>query len=228
MIRQTRRLGLVGGMSWHSTALYYSRLNRAMADAAGPHRNACGLVATLDYAALLAAADAGDWRAVQGPIVDAAWEMASAGCDVIALTAVTAHLFHAEVTAAVPSAIVPHVLDAAAARVAGRRVGLLGTSITCGAGFAAARLGGDVVVPDPDDQAGLDRLIQGTLTAGGDPAAGRPQLRAAIAALARRGAEAVVLACTELPLLLPLGDTPVPVLDAVALHVDHIRQLITE
>jgi aspartate racemase len=228
MIRQTRRLGLVGGMSWHSTSLYYGRLNRAMAAAAGPHRNARGLVATLDYAALLAAAEAGDWPAVRAPIIDAAREMAMAGCGVIALTAVTAHLFHAEVVAAVPGAIVPHVLDAAAAQLAGRRIGLLGTSITCGSGFAAARLGGDVVVLDPDGQAALDHLIQGVLTVDGDPAAARPQLLRAIDALAARGAEAVVLACTELPLLLPLGATPVPVLDAVALHVDQICQLITE
>lgn len=228
MIRQTRRLGLVGGMSWHSTSLYYGRLNRAMAAAAGPHRNACGLIATLDYAALLAAVEAGDWPAVRAPIIAAAGELAAAGCGVIALTAVTAHLFHAEVAAAVPGAIVPHVLDAAAARLAGRRIGLLGTSTTCGTGFAAARLGGDVVVLDADGQAALDHLIQGVLTVDGDPAAARPQLLRAIDALAARGAEAVVLACTELPLLLPLGATPVPVLDAVALHVHKICQLITE
>lgn len=228
MVIQTRRLGLVGGMSWHSTALYYARINQAMAALAGPHRNACGLVATLDYAGLLAAAGAGDWPAVRDPIVAAARELAGAGCGVIALTAVTAHLFHAEVAAAVPEAIVPHVLDAAARELAGRRIGLLGTSITCGAGFAAARLGGDVVMLGPEDQAEIDALIQGTLTAGGDLAAGRPQLVRAVETLAAGGAQAVVLACTELPLLLPLGPTPVPVLDAVALHVDHIRQLITE
>lgn len=228
MVRQSRRLGLVGGMSWHSTALYYGRLNQAMAAAAGPHRNACGLVATLDYAGLLAAAGAQDWPGVRDPIIAAAKELAASGCGVIALTAVTAHLFHADVAAAVPEAIVPHVLDAAAGQRAGRRIGLLGTSITCGAGFAAARLGGGVLCLDAHDQAELDLLIQGTLTTGGDLAASRPQLVRAVETLAARGAEAVVLACTELPLLLPLGATPVPVLDAVALHVDQIRQLITE
>jgi len=228
MVAQTRRLGLVGGMSWHSTALYYVRINQAMEDLAGPHRNACGLVATLDYAGLLAAAGAGDWPAVRDPIIGAARELADAGCGVIALTAVTAHLFHADVAAAVPDAIVPHVLDAAARELAGRRIGLVGTSITCGAGFAAARLGGEVIVLDDGDQAEIDALIQGTLTSGGDLAASRPQLVRAVETLAARGAEAVVLACTELPLLLPLGPVPVPVVDAVALHVQHIRQLITE
>ncbi len=228
MATQTRRLGLVGGMSWHSTALYYGRINQAMAEAAGPHRNACGLVATLDYAGLLAAAEAGDWPGVRDPIVAAGTELAAAGCGVVALTAVTAHLFHAEVAAAVPGAIVPHVLDAAAGALAGKRIGLLGTSITCGAGFAAERLGGNVLVLEAEDQAALDRLIQGTLTTGGDLGASRPQLLRAVETLADRGAEAVVLACTELPLLLPLGETPVPVFDAVALHVAQIRQLITE
>jgi aspartate racemase len=230
--RQIRRPGLIGGMSWRSTELYYRRLNQALECRLGPHHSFRGLVWNLDYAELIAAVAAGHWAAVEAAITAAARGLAEAGCDLVVLTAVTAHLFHDSVADAA-GCPVPHVLDGAARVLDGTGVataGLLGTSMTCGSDFAARCLAGHdrrLLCLDDATQRGLDELIQTVLTTGDATAHGRTVLSEAVHALERRGAEAIVLACTELPLLLPLADTHVPLLDCVALHVDDVCNLMT-
>jgi aspartate racemase len=230
---QSRRVGLIGGMSWRSTALYYERLNRALEARLGAHRSFAGAVWNLDYAELYAQAMAGDWAGIEATLVAAARGLADAGCPVVALTAVTAHRGHEAVAASVAGRV-PHVLDAAARRLDAAgigKVGVLGTGLTCASDFVPQRLGGRgraLLFLDAADQARIDALIQNILTAGDDRAAGRAQLAEAAARLAARGAEAVVLACTELPLLLPAPGIDMPLLDCVALHVDDICDHIIE
>jgi aspartate racemase len=226
-----RRLGLVGGMSWRSTALYYERLNLAVERRFGPHHSFEGVVWNLNYASLLSAAQASNWAAVEAMICDAAVGLAEAGCDAVVLTAVTAHLFHDAVAEAV-SRPVPHVLSGAAReldRMDIRRAGVLGTTTTCGAPFLDAWLGksGRTLLCLPRDrQQVIETLIQDVLTAGSADADGASLLREAISDFQKHGAQAVVLACTELPLLLPLPETGIPIVDSVALHVRDICNLI--
>jgi aspartate racemase len=226
-VRQARRVGLIGGMSWHSTALYYARLNRAVETRSGLHRSFRGQVYNLDYADLLAAAEAGHWTRVEATLAEAAAQLAAAGCEVIALTAVTAHLWYGAVTGAVPGADVPHVLGATATRLDACRlssVAVLGTSLACSSPFVDGYLarGRRVLRPDPDDQRALDDLIQNVLTNEGANDRARQRLEIIVQTMHRHGAEAVVLACTELPLLLPLAYSPIPIVDVVALHVDDL------
>ncbi|MBS0220780.1 MAG: amino acid racemase [Proteobacteria bacterium] len=229
--RQRLRLGLVGGMSWRSTALYYERLNRAVEHSCGPHHSFSGQIWNLDYADLLDRVGTGDWDGIGGILADAARGLAQSGCKVIALTAVTAHRWHEAVRAA-SGAAVPHVLAAAARMLdqgGWRRIGVLGTHVTCSSLFVhdhLGKMGRQVLVLEANEQAEMDRLIQSILTADDDRAVGDALLRRAVDTLAGRGAEAVVLACTELPLLLPLRNAPVPLIDSVALHVDDICEHI--
>jgi aspartate racemase len=224
---QQRRVGLIGGMSWRSTALYYERLNRTVEARLGAHRSFAGVVWNLDYAELFAQAMAGDWAGIEATLVAAARGLADAGCSVVALTAVTAHRWH-DAVAASGTCSVPHVLDAAARALDAMGVGkagVLGTGLTCASDFVRRRLGGrgrELLFLDAGDQAQIDALIQDILTAGDDRTAGRALLGRAAARLKARGAETVVLACTELPLLLPVSDIDVPLIDGVALHVDDI------
>jgi aspartate racemase len=227
---ESRRLGLIGGMT---TALYYDRLNRAVEARLGAHRSFAGVVWTLDYAELLAQAMAGDWAGIETTLVEAARGLRDAGCPVVALTAVTAHRWY-DAVATAGACRVPHVLDAAARKLDAMgigKAGVLGTALTCGSDFVGQRLGGhgrELLFLDAGDQAQIDALIQDILTAGDDRAAGRALLGQAAARLAARGAEALVLACTELPLLLPASDIDMPLLDCVTLHVDDICDHIIE
>lgn len=225
--QQTRRIGLIGGMSWRSTALYYERLNKAFEAELGVHRSFCGDICNLDYAALLSMADASDWPGIEAMLADAAMRLDRSGCDVIALTAVTAHRWYQPVRSAASGAV-PHILAAAADRLdclGIRNAGVLGTSITCGSDFVADYLGRNdrkLVFLTKREQEDIDHQIQFILTASDNLDAGRETLRRAVVSLQSRGAEAVVLACTELPLLLPINAPGVTLLDCVALHIGDI------
>ncbi|MEW5421448.1 aspartate/glutamate racemase family protein [Amorphus sp. 3PC139-8] len=221
--RTARRIGLVGGMSWHSSALYYARLNEAAEARFGPHANVESILVTLRFADLLAAADNDDWATVSDMIATAAQRAERAGATCILLTAFTAH-FAAEDVAARLGVSLLNAGDALAAecrRRGLRRIGLLGTAATLGSGAIAERLaacGIATVLPDGGEAAALDDCIRRDLTRGDlSPAAGEAFDRA-VDALRRKGAEAAALACTELPLLLP-RQSPIPLIDGVSVHV---------
>ena len=213
-------------MSWRSTALYYERLNRALEAELGAHHSFFGDICNLDYAGLVSMANASNWQGIERTITDAAMRLDRSGCDVIALTAVTAHRWYDPVRSAVTGAV-PHILAAAADRLDDlgiRNAGILGTSITCGSEFVAdylGRHGRQLTFLTRDEQADIDHHIQSILTASDSVEAGRETLRGAVVSLQGRGAEAIVLACTELPLLLPIK-TDVPLLDCVAFHIGDI------
>jgi len=230
--RQRRRLGLIGGMSWRSTALYHERLNLAAEHAFGAHGGIVGQIDSLDYAELLALAARGDEAAIEGRLVEAGLRLRRAGCDVIALTAVTAHRWHAAVvdTVGVP---VPHVLAAVAAQLQATGngdIGVLGTALTCRSEFVPRHLGDGrrLLYPDDRDQPRIDDLIQKILTVQDAGADGRTTLTAVARGLQARGARAILLACTELPLLLPVATLDLPVIDSVALHINDIFDHICE
>lgn len=225
-------IGLIGGMSWRSTVLYYERLNRAIERHSAGECNARVIVASLDYASLLRAANAGHWHQVEQAIVDAGQWLERSGCEVIALTAVTAHLSHGALAGTVKTQV-PHVLDASLRWLDEQRVGavgVLGTGRTCASSFLRERLSAgmsrEVLVAPAELQARLDRMIFERLSVAQVIEADRQLLLEAIDHLRAEGAEAVLLACTELPLLLPFTTAPdVPLIDTVALHVQAICEM---
>jgi aspartate racemase len=226
-----RTIGLVGGMTPESTKEYYERIiarARERRQDPDPLRNPVIVVYSLDLAELAAHQRAGDTGRVVQLLVGAVERLRGAGAEVGALTANTPHAYLADVVRRTELPLVS-IVDAtrgAAAAIGARRVLLLGTSTTMAAPMypeSFAEAGIDVVVPDEEDRAFLDRVIYGELALGTvRPEVRRRTLEICGRAIDSDGAEAVILGCTELPLVLVDGDLPVPLLDTVRIHVEAI------
>jgi aspartate racemase len=224
-------IGIIGGLSWEATALYYRLLNEAAARALGEHHNARSVIVSVDFAEALALANQGDWDGLATLLIDAARRTCAAGADMVLLGANTAHIVADQVAAAIDVPLL-HVADAAgtAAREQGfRHVGLIGTRFTLESPVYAERLrerfGLTVSTPDAASRDELQRIIIDELTLGRVEAASRQNCVAIIQQLCERGADAIVVACTELPLLLRSDDSPLPLLDTTALHAEAALRL---
>ncbi len=224
-----RRIGLLGGTSWESSATYYALLNRGARDRLGGSHSADLVLRSVDFAEIEALQEAGNWPALGRRYEAEAAALVDAGAQVLGILANTMHLVHDDVVrGAGGRAAVVHVVDAVAdAAVAGghARVGLLGTRYTMRSRELypdrLARRGVDVVVPGPDDADEVHRVIYAELVQGEVREASRRAYLEIIDRLVDAGAQAVVLGCTELSLLLDAQDravAPVPLLDSTSLH----------
>lgn len=216
-----RRIGLVGGTSWASTALYYRLLNESVAERVGGAASAPVIVWSVDFADVAALQHAGEWDALGDLLADAARRLQDAGATAVALAANTLHLVADQVRTALDVPLVD-IVDVTARAVAGhRRVGLLGTAFTMDSPLFADRLaqdGVEVIVPEPADRALVHDVIYSELTRGVIRPESRAAYRGVIARLVDRGAEAVVLACTEIGLLVDDSDATVALYDTALLH----------
>lgn len=219
-------IGLIGGMSWESSAEYYRLLNRGVRDRRGPAVSARCLLWSFDFSEIEKRQHDGDWEGLADLLVDAARRLDRAGADTIAICTNTMHRLAPQVEAAVPGKLV-HIADPTGRRIAAAghtRVGLLGTAFTMEQDFYKGRLadkfGLDVVVPDAEDRAIVHRIIYEELVAGIVKDASRTAYRAVIARLVDQGVQAIILGCTEIMLLVGPQDSSVPVFDTTAIHVD--------
>lgn len=218
-------LGLIGGMSWESSAGYYRLINQGVRDAVGPTASARLLLWSFDFSEIEALQMAGDWGRATGLMIDAARRLEGAGCDGLLIATNTMHKMADEVQAAVAIPLL-HIADPAAARAGALgcgKIGLLGTMFTMEQDFYRNRLaaaGLEVIVPDEADRATVHRIIYDELIAGVIRAESREAYLAVVERLVARGAEAVVLGCTEIGLLIRDGDCAVPLLDTTALHAE--------
>lgn len=220
-----RLLGVLGGMGWSATAEYYRRLNEGVEARLGGLHSARVLIHSVDFQAVDDADESGDWDAMADILVEAARSLRAGGADGILLAANTMHAVADRISADLDIPFF-HIAEATAERVAGahqRRVGLLATATTMGGDFYTTpfeRRGIDVVLPDPSDRPEVDRMIYEELVPGIIKDSSRKELRRIMQGMADRGAEGVVLAGTELGLLLEEDDCPVPLHDTTAVHVD--------
>ena len=218
-----KTIGLVGGMSWESSAHYYAIINRAVRDRLGGAHSARILLYSLDFGEIAKLQHDGDWSALTRRMIDAARRLEAAGADFILICTNTMHLMADEVADAVAIPLL-HVVDPAAKAIveAGlQRVGLLGTAFTMERAFYRDRLalaGLDVLVPDEADRREVHRVIYDELVAGKIEPASRQAYRDIIARLVERGAQAIVLGCTEIMLLVDQSDAAVPLFDTTELH----------
>lgn len=219
-----KTIGLIGGMSWESSAEYYRMINRHSKALHGGHHNAKSVLVTVDFAEIEALQRAQDWVALGERMADAARQLEAAGADLVVLTTNTMHRVHDAIEAAVALPFL-HIADptGAALHAAGvERVALLGTRYTMELPFYAERLrdkfGLDVLVPDEAARNDVHRIIYDELCHGVIDAASRATYVAIIDELAKRGAQAVILGCTEITLLIGADDSPLPVFDTTALH----------
>ena len=230
----SKTIGVLGGTSSESTHQYYRQLDRGINDRYGGHTDADLLIRSLDFGAIKARQDDGDWGGVADLLVPAARSLESGGADFVLLASNTLHRVAPSVEAALSVPFV-HIVDptAAAIEAAGvERVGLLGTRHVTGGEFYADRLtaaGIETVVPDQQGREELDELIFGELTRGEVTASGRETLRSIAADLVEAGAGGIVLGCTELDLVVEgEGIAGVPAFDTTARHVERAVELATE
>jgi aspartate racemase len=221
-----KMIGLIGGMSWESSAEYYRILNQGVRDRRGPTASARCLLWSFDFAEIERLQHDGDWPALTERMIDAARRLEAAGADLLVICTNTMHLMADAVQAAVAVPLL-HIADPTADRIkaAGlHRIGLLGTAFTMEQDFykgrLAARHGLEVLVPDEADRATVHRIIYEELVAGIVTPASRTAYREVIARLVARGAEAVILGCTEIMLLVGPEDSAVPLFDTTALHAE--------
>lgn len=220
-----RRIGLLGGMSWESSAAYYRLLNEEVRDRLGGLHSADCLLRSIDFAGLEALQRAGRWDEAGALLAAEAEALVAGGAELIVLCTNTMHKVADAVTGAVEIPFV-HIADATteAVRAAGlERVGLLATAYTMEQDFYVGRLrerhGLDVLVPDAEERRDVHAIIYDELCVGVVRDASRERYRAVMAALAARGAQAVLLGCTEIGLLVGPQDAEVPVFDTTRLHV---------
>jgi aspartate racemase len=217
-----KTIGLIGGMSWESTALYYRILNQETARRLGGLHSAPVLLNSLDFAPIEELQQAGKWREAGELLAAAAKGLVSAGARVIGLASNTMHIVAGQIEEGLGTPFI-HIADPTAAALkekAIRRVGLLGTRFTMEMPFYKDRLkarGLEVLVPDADVPA-LNAIIYDELCLGivRDPS--RQAFVEAIARLETRGAEAVILGCTEIGMMIDQTCSPLPVFDTTDLH----------
>lgn len=219
-----RMIGLLGGMSWESTAIYYRLANEFVRDRLGGLHSANILMRSVDFAEIEALQFAGDWDAAGELLVDAARSLEGAGAELIVLCTNTMH----KVAPAIESAIdVPfiHLADttADAVKAAGlTKVGLLGTIFTMEQDFYRDRLashGIEVLVPDADARQRVSGIIYDELCLGVVSEPSRTSYLDVIDRLVAEGAQGIVLGCTEIEMLIDQSHTDAPVFPTTQLHV---------
>lgn len=219
-------IGLIGGMSWESSAEYYRILNERVRDRLGGLRSARCLMWSFDFGEIEALQHAGRWDDATREMIDAAQRLERGGADFVVICTNTMHRMADQVQAAIALPLL-HIADPTAERVkaAGvRTVGLLGTAFTMEQDFYKGRLaerhGLEVLVPNDADRAVVHRVIYDELVQGRVEPASRQAYREVIARLVARGAEAVILGCTEIMLLVKPEDSTVPLYDTTAIHAE--------
>jgi aspartate racemase len=217
-------IGLIGGMSWESSAQYYRLINEAVRDRLGGVASARTLMWSFDFARIEALQHAGDWDALAGELVTASKALEKGGADFLVLCTNTMHRCAWAIDAAVKIPLL-HIADPTAAAIQAAsltRVGLLGTAFTMEQDFYRGRLedkfGLEVLIPDADDRKAVHDIIYRELVTGQVLDASRQVYREVIARLVARGAQGIILGCTEIMLLIGEQDSPVPVFDTTTLH----------
>jgi len=219
-----KTIGLLGGMSWESTLPYYRQINEQVRARLGGLHSARLVLYSVDFHDIERMQHAGLWDEAGAMLAAAARSLELAGADCLVLCTNTMHKVAPAIEAAVRIPLL-HIADATAAavRAAGMRsVGLLATRFTMEQDFYRGRLaerhGLDVLVPEPEEREFVHRVIYDELCLGTILDASRRRYRDIMRRLVDRGAEGIVLGCTEIGLLVAAADAPVPVFDTTAIH----------
>jgi aspartate racemase len=220
-----KRIGLLGGMSWESSAEYYRFVNEEVRARCGGLHSADCVLRSVDFSDIELLQRSGRWDEAGALLAAEARSLVAAGSELLVLCTNTMHKVADAVTAAVDVPFV-HIADATAEAVGGQRlrtVGLLATAYTMEQDFYQGRLrdthGLSVLVPNAEDRRIVHDVIYDELCVGVIKHSSREEYRRIMLELSRRGAQGILLGCTEIDLLVGPEDAPVPVFDTTRLHV---------
>ncbi|TMP39536.1 aspartate/glutamate racemase family protein [Pseudoalteromonas rubra] len=226
-----KTIGLIGGMSWESTLSYYTLLNEGVKAQLGGLHSAKIVLVSVDFAEIEAQQHKGDWQGAAELLARAAQSVEAAGADFVLICTNTMHKVADEVQQAISVPLL-HIADAAGQALVGdhiKKVGLLGTRFTMQEAFYRQRLEDkyalQVCVPDSADQQRVHDVIYQELCLGKINDSSRDEYLKIIAALKAAGAQAVILGCTEIALLIGDTELDIPLYDTTNLHVQSALKL---
>ena len=225
MTNGPRVIGMLGGMSWESSAQYYRLANELVRERLGGLHSARVLLASVDFADIERLQVAGQWDEAGEVLAAAARGLEAGGAELLLVCTNTMHIVADQVQAAITIPLL-HLVDATAhaiCRTGSSTVGLLGTAFTMEQDFYRDRLashGLTVLVPPAEDRAEVHRIIYDELCLGLFREGSRQVYRDVITRMVENGAEGIVLGCTEIELLIDAADSPVPVFPTTRLHVE--------
>jgi aspartate racemase len=221
-----KTIGLLGGMTWHSTVEYYRLINAGVQARLGGSHSARCVMYSVEFGEVEMLQNSGDWDALAGLMIDAAERVQKAGADLLLICANTMHRLAEAVEAAVPIPLL-HIADSAAAEIRKQglhTVGLLGTRFTMEQEFYRNRLekrhGLKVLIPGEEERKVIHNVIYNELGRGIISETLREAYKSIIVNLQGRGVEGVILGCTEIPLLIRPADCQLPLFDTTALHAN--------
>lgn len=219
-----KTIGLIGGMSWESTVGYYTAINEGIKQKLGGLHSAELAIYSVDFAPVAAMQSSGDWVAAGKAMADAARRLEASGADCVLIGANTMHKVAPEVREAIQIPLL-HIADATAEVLAENGIstaGLLGTAFTMEQDFYRGKLENDhglnVLIPDERDRETVHRIIYEELCLGKLETTSKKEFLRIIDGLAARGAEGIILGCTEIGMLVDQADTSVKLFDTTAIH----------
>ena len=217
-------IGLLGGMSWESTELYYRWINELVKERLGGLHSAKSLMLTVDFAEIEKLQHENKWDEAAQILIRCAQDLERGGADFIVLCTNTMHKLADQISANINIPFL-HIADATAKKIVSaniKRIGLLGTRFTMEHDFYKGRLidsfGLDVVIPKESDRGIVHRVIYDELVQGKVLASSREEYKRIIKDLIAQGAEGIILGCTEIELLVKDGDSSVPLFPTTLIH----------
>jgi aspartate racemase len=219
-----KTIGLLGGMSWESTVSYYQLINKGINAQLGGLHSAKVVLNSVDFAQIEALQHSGDWQGTADILTACAKSVEDGGADCLLICTNTMHKVADQIEQVINIPLL-HIADATAQRLVAdkiTKVGLLGTAFTMEQDFYKQRLtkkyGIEVLIPDSDSRAQVHHIIYTELCKGEINSSSRDVYLAAIEQLAQQGAQAIILGCTEIALLVQQSHTDIPLYDTTALH----------
>jgi aspartate racemase len=221
-----KTIGLIGGMSWESSAVYYSLLNRKVKEILGGFHSSKSILLTVDFEEIQRLQHIEDWKSLNEIMMQSAKQLEAAGADIIVLCTNTMHLCS---QAIIQNISIPflHIAEATGLKISEtglKKVALLGTRFTMEKDFYKKyifeKFGIEVIIPTEDERVEIHRIIYGELVHGKILVESRKIYQQIISNLQQRGAQGVILGCTEIPLLISASDVNIPVFDTTAIHAE--------
>lgn len=221
-----KTIGLIGGMSWESSIVYYELINKKTKEMMGGHHCCQSLMYTVDFNEIVRLQHEGKWEELDTIMADAATRLEKGGADIVVLCTNTMHLCSQAIENSISIPFL-HIAEAAGLEIAKcrlKKIGLLGTKFTMEKDFykkvLSEKFGIEVIIPNEQEREKVHEIIYGELVHGQIKDTSREMFKTIIKNLEESGAEGVILGCTEIPLLISASDVNIPVFDTTRLHAE--------